>query len=239
MARDDGAPTRCWCGPRMRNSITSRHSGNPGGVGQRQRVMNRAVSLVALSLIGAVTAGCGPGRPSSLAERPRFSSTTETGSAPNTTVLMAKGPPSCPAAVGWSDSIGNIDAPTGRLVPSEPLVGRLCRYWPLYGPSRPGYPHGRLEGEAKLDEPAARSIAALLNSIPQDTQFPHTCPADFGSVDLVIFGFASQPTLTVRASASGCPHFTNGSLVTGRWSPPFEQYSRLIDALLPRADQLT
>jgi hypothetical protein len=145
---------------------------------------------------------------------------------------------SCPATVSSEGTLGNTDVPTDRLVPTNPSSGLLCRYLPLYGSTQPGYPHGHLEGDAILDAATARRSGSILNAMPNPPPGPVSCPADFGTIDLVMFQFASRPRLTVRASVSGCATFTNGVVIRSGFGRPFEEYAALVDGLVPRHDQL-
>ncbi len=170
-----------------------------------------------------MTSSTSPGSPSS------SSTSTPPSSIPTTL--------SCPATVSSEGTLGNIDAPVDRLVPANPLSGLLCRYYPIYGTTQPGYPHGHLEGDAVLDAPTARRLATILDGMPRPPAGPQHCPADFGTIDLVTFGFGSRPPLTVRGSLTGCPTFTNGRFLAGS-STEFVAYTALVDALVARHDHL-
>jgi hypothetical protein len=145
---------------------------------------------------------------------------------------------SCPATVAEDRPLGNVDAPTDRLVPASPSSGLLCRYHPIYGTTQPGYPHGHLEGQAPLDAPAAKHMASILNAMPNPLPRPVHCPADFGTIDFVKFTFATRSPMTVRASVGGCAGFTNGAVIRSGSGPAYEEYTALVDGLVPRHDQL-
>ncbi len=184
--------------------------------------------LAAVAGIAALVTGCGGQAPS-----------TTRGAVPPTAAptVPPAAAPACPAAVTAAGP-ANVDPPGDRLLPARPTAGRLCRYYPLLGSTRPGYPHGRLESQAGVDQATAVRLAGLLDTMPRDTDGAHSCPADFGAVDLLAFTFADRPPLTVRAAASGCPSFTNGSYLTGRFSPQFAAYRDLVDSLARRSDQV-
>jgi hypothetical protein len=112
----------------------------------------------------------------------------------------------------------------------------VCRYYPVLGPSQPGYPHGALEGRAILDATQAEHVAAVLDAMGPPASGRASCPADFDTVDLLMFSFTTRPPLAVRASVSGCPTFTNGAFVASG-STQFSAYAAAIDALVPRHDQ--
>src|SRR3954451_9015603 len=92
----------------------------------------------------------------------------------------------CPARVHASEKPHNVDPPTDRLVADGPTAGKVCRYYPLLGLSGRGVPHGTLYGAADVDAGTAIRLGADLNAIPRDTSFPHSCPAAFGAIDLLL-----------------------------------------------------
>jgi hypothetical protein len=192
----------------------------------------RYVALCALLGLVASCSSRGSARP--------LGTTSTTGRAPlATTSRAAASPLACPPAVTDADVLKNVDAPRDRLVPDDLASARLCRYYPLAGPTTPGYPHGRLEAQVAFDAPGVARLAALLGAIPAGRVRATTCPADFGSFDLLILGFLNRPSVTVRSSASGCPSITNGPYQVWSFSPQFTAYEAFINELEPRNDNIT
>jgi hypothetical protein len=191
-------------------------------------VKERALTVLC-ALVAAGLVACG----SPASPRAPASPVPTTGAS----TVPAAGPLACPASVGPSETPSNVDAPTDRLVPGSPASGRVCRYHPLLGPSQPGYPHGALEGQAALGAAPAQGLAAILNAMGPPAPGPTSCPADFDTIDLLMFSFTARPPLTVRASVSGCPTFTNGAFVASG-ATQFSAYAGVVDGLVPRHDQL-
>jgi hypothetical protein len=93
------------------------------------------------------------------------------------------------------------------MVPGSPtsLVG--CRY---HGFNQTA-PNGSLAASATLP---TQEIAAALNGVPipaPDAPLPN-CPADFGEVYVLWFGYASGPPLLVSVQGAGCFYADNGDL---------------------------
>jgi hypothetical protein len=164
---------------------------------------------------------------------------TTPAAAPGAGAPLPGGPagPSCPAAVEYGGAVANVDPPGDHLVPASPSGGTLCRYYPVGGPEEATYAHGHLEGRAALDAATAQRLASVLDALRPAPSGPVSCPADFGTVDLIFFSYRGRPPLTVRASLTGCPNFSNGRYVAGGY-PGLGSYTALVDALVPRHDQL-
>ncbi len=123
-------------------------------------------------------------------------------------------------------------APRSKLAWSNPVGGVLCRYLPLGGAVGPGIPHGRLYGRATLNAALAKEAVSILDEQRPQVGVPN-CPTDFGAWDLVVLRYGRHPPLTIAATASGCPSFTNGIFRTGSFSPANESWMAIRDLLVP------
>jgi hypothetical protein len=164
----------------------------------------------------------------------RSSSGTPAAPSPSGPTTGTVAAPSCPTKVHSDHNLHNSGAPADRLVTPDPVAASVCRYYPLGGLSGPHVPHGTLYGHAELQTAGARTLAAALDAIPQVTATgPHSCPAAFGGIDLLLFAYADNTQLGVQAASDGCPSFTNGVRGVGDFSPAFARYLRLVDRLVP------
>jgi hypothetical protein len=124
-------------------------------------------------------------------------------------------------------------APANELVWPNPVVGRLCRYFPLFGRTGKGVPHGTLYGQAQLSASSAGRLAHALNAIPQVAAGERiACPAALGTHDLLFFGYVAHPNVVVLATPDGCPSFTNGRYKSGDFSPGYAHYLRQVNHLV-------
>jgi hypothetical protein len=94
-----------------------------------------------------------------------------------------------------------------HLVPSDPAGAAICRYNGL----NTAHPNA-LASTSTLSRSGARTLASTFNTQTAAPSELHSCPADTGEIDLVIFRYASDPAADVTARLTGCRFATNGSL---------------------------
>jgi hypothetical protein len=93
------------------------------------------------------------------------------------------------------------------MVPGVPTTVLACRY---HGFNQPE-PHGTLAASAMLPP---TDIVAALNAVPipaPGAPVPY-CPADFGELYALRFGYSSGPALVVTVQGAGCAYADNGDL---------------------------
>jgi hypothetical protein len=147
-------------------------------------------------------------------------------------VTIARG---CPASIaGYRDVRNPAGALTGgHFVPPHPSEALICRFSPIDGAQGPGVSHGKLYEHSHAGSSPARRLAADLNRMPQRTG-DTACPADIGSYDVLVFGYAGRPDVDIWYASSGCPTLSNGETSTGDFSSAFADFDRTLNRLAPR-----
>ena len=189
-------------------------------MGRTDTASRRAVPLL---LAAALVIGV-PGRPAAAA--------SFRAGHPQIRVTVAGG---CPATVTGYQDVDNPGGPRGRMVPTDPLAGLICRYgpYPLAPPST-GMSSPALYRSVRLDRHTAGRLAALADRLP--THSPPgliSCPADFGAATVIAFSYRHRADVDLWYHDQGCERLDNGHLSS------FEPGNRLFYALFtPLVDRL-
>ncbi|HVV17809.1 MAG TPA: hypothetical protein VHF06_00130 [Pseudonocardiaceae bacterium] len=160
-----------------------------------QRIAGGLVTLTALGVLAAC------GGPSLYTAQPQINVVT---SPPR---IVSVG--TCPKTV-TAGQFTFPAAPATELVPSGADNAMACRYEGLNDP----HPH-RLATSVRLTPAQIRRLTASLNTAqvaPKGRAI--SCPADFGTYDVVAFGYVNRGPVDVLVSTSGCRGARNGTRTT-------------------------
>ncbi len=91
--------------------------------------------------------------------------------------------------------------------PDPPDTVTVCRY----AGSNQSVPVGTLETSHVVTGSDLTGFVTAMDGLPVPAPGPYYCPADWDAVDLLIFGYASGPTVTASVDTGGCAPATNGS----------------------------
>lgn len=159
----------------------------------------RKVIAASLLAVAGLVAGCA-GRVSPYAQP-----------ASNVLSTTPSPPPTCPSRLTVGPN-GDPRPPThhgpaGTMVPASPSGAVACRYEGLNDP-KPSW----LAKSATLDATQAARLATAFNGAqPWHRGVPYSCPADFGTYDLVLFTYSDGGEVDVLLSTSGCRGAGNGN----------------------------
>jgi hypothetical protein len=153
---------------------------------------------------------------------------------PQVRVTVAGG---CPVTVARDQDVDNPTGPFTRLVPSDPIAGRICRYGPrLLSPSSAGESSAGLYRDTPLDGASARRLAVVIDRLPTNQTIGVTsCPADFGSVTVIALSYRHRPDADLWYHDGGCESLDNGHLRSFELGNRafYEGFGPLVDRLSP------
>lgn len=115
------------------------------------------------------------------------------------------------------------------MVPGSPSGAVACRYQGGNDP-KPSW----LAKSATLDAAQSVRLATALNDAQQwQRGMPYSCPADFGTNDLVLFTYADGGEVDVLLSTSGCRGAGNGNRQVLMAMTAIDQLDGYVGASLP------
>ncbi len=152
--------------------------------------------------------------------------------APKLRVDVAVG---CPTSIGaYQDVVNTFPGPP--LVAASPSRGLICRYSPRASTSRPG----ELVRQVRLTRAQAQALSAAVRSL--DLKAPAGlwtgaahCPADFGTVALIGFSYATHRDIGLWYEASGCQTLDNGRIGASETGNPsfYDRFLSTVNRLAP------
>lgn len=153
----------------------------------RSRTANIAAFVAAIS-VGMVVVGCGSGGGLSTvaARASRFACPRE-----------------APSRIGTLNPRPGVE---GQMVPGGPIRMLVCLYRNMDEPDPLGL-NGR---RATRDRATVQEFARRLDAVSPANPEPHTCPADAGAEDIVMFGYPKGPPVLVAVGIEGCGSVGNG-----------------------------
>lgn len=127
-------------------------------------------------------------------------------STPGSSASRPSAPPvACPTSAPATVSPHQRDGTATSMVPASPTTVLACRYHGFNQPEA----HGSLATSASI--PPA-DVAASLNAVPVPAlgaPVPN-CPADFGEMYALWFGYPAGPPVLVTVQRGGCAYANNG-----------------------------